>query len=210
MLGGLLVVLWFFIFAVINYFLCKLLKIKTTLLRNIFSWTFLMVFIIMVELILLVYYKYVHEKSEEYYRTNTCYWTENVNVVDMFSYKLYMDLYADYSLADKRYGKIIENVGCRFVISGEEAHAFFCMLFVPIILYYFVFFDEIKIYLFSLMLSVSQFSIIVWYLSTVCIELYFVENKQFWFPPLLWNVPWVILPIYIVYSVFCQLISLKN
>ena len=210
MLGGLLVLLWFLIFAVMNYFLYKVLNITTILLQVIFSWTFFMVFIILFELLLLVYYKYVHEKSEEYYKMNTCYWTENVNIVDMFSYKMYMDLYADYSLADKRYGKVIENEGCRFVISGEEAHAFFCILFVPFILYYFVFFDKIKIYIFSLMLSVSQLSIITWYLSTVFIELYFVENKQFWFPPLLWNVPWVIIPMYIIYSEYCELITLKN
>jgi hypothetical protein len=155
----------------------------------------------------------MQEKSEENYKNKTCYWTETVSYLDMFSYKMYMDLYADYSLADKRYGKKIDNEGCRVVISGEETHAFFCILFVPIIMYYFIYFNETNVYLYSLMFVATQFAIIIWYLATVFIEMYFVTNEQFWFPPLLWNVPWVIIPIYVMYYIvqhFNKELNLKN
>jgi hypothetical protein len=192
MLGGFLVIIWLILFSIFSCLFCKVLDIKTVLLRTIFVWTFFMVFIAIFEVLLLFYPTYMQQKSEEYYTNKTCYWTENVSYLDMFSYKMYMDLYADYSLADKRYGKKIENEGYRVVISGEETHAFLCILFVPIIIYYFIYFNETNVYLYALMFVATQFAIITWYLATVCIEMYFVKNEQFWFPPLLWNVPWVI------------------
>lgn len=43
--------------------------------------------------------------------------------------------------------------------------------------------------------------------------MYFVKNEQFWFPPLLWNAHWVIVPIYVMYYVvqhFNKELNLKN
>ena len=67
-----------------------------------------MVFVGIFELLLLFYYEYLENKGKGYYKNNNCYWLEDNNVSDMFSYKMYMDLYADYSLSDKRYCRKIK------------------------------------------------------------------------------------------------------
>ncbi len=199
MLGCFLVILWLTIFSIVSYLCCSFLGLKTALLRTIFVWTFFMVFVGIFELLLLFYHEYLHKKGQYYYKKNICYWNEDNKISDMFSYKMYMDLYADYSLSDKRYCKKITNKGNRFVLLGELTHGFFCFLFAPIIFYYFIHFDELYIYLYSIMFVAIQFGLIIWYLASVFLEMYFVKNHKFWWPPLLWNVPWIIIPIYVIY-----------
>ena len=158
-----------------------------------------MCFIALFEMMLLFKHSYVSEKGEKYYDTNTCYWSEQNSILDAFSTKMYMDLYADYSFCDKRYSNpLFTDNGCRFVMLGEIVHGAFCLLLCPVILYFFSKGNDRSVYLFALVLCAIQFALIVWYLATVFLEMVFVKNKKFWFPPLLWNVPWVIVPLYII------------
>jgi hypothetical protein len=210
MLGGYLVILWLSIFSIVSYVFSSMLKLKTALLRTIFVWTFCMIFVGIFELLLLFYYEYLQNKGKYYYKNNNCYWSEDNSILDMFSYKMYMDLYADYSLCDKRYCKKIINQGSRFVILGELTHGFFCLLLAPIILYYFINFNELYIYLLSIIFVAIQFGLIIWYLASVFVEMYFVKNDKFWCPPLLWNVPWVIVPLYVIYYGIIEIINLKT
>jgi hypothetical protein len=69
-----------------------------------------------------------------------------------------------------------------------------------IILYFYFFkFDEVYIYLSAIVFSAVQFALIIWYLASVFMEMKYIKNDQFWPYPLLWNVPWVIVPLYIIY-----------
>ena len=210
MLGGYLVILCLSIFAILSCIGCSMLKLKTALLRTIFAWSLCMVFVSIFELLLLFYYDYLQKKGKEYYKNKTNYWLEDNDILDMFSYKMYMDLYADYSLSDKRYCENFTNQGSRFVILGELVHGFFCMLFTSIIFYYFIYFDELYIYLYSIIFVAIQFALITWYLGSVAVEMFFVPNKQFWYPPLFWNVPWVIIPLYIIYFGIKKINEMKS
>jgi len=202
MLGWKMVILWLSLFFTTSYFLCKFLKIKSTLLVTIFVWTFCMVFISIFEFLLLFYYQYLETKGEYYYTNDKCYWTDDTPIFDMFSYKMYMDLYADYSYCDKRYINNLDKcAGNRFVLTGEIIHGIFSAIFSIIILYFFFAkFDDIYIYLSSIIFSSIQFALIIWYLATIFIEKKFVVNDKEWLPPILWNVPWVIVPIYIIFE----------
>jgi len=211
MLGSYLVILWLITFSIVSYFLCSFLKINTALLRTIFIWSFLMVFVYIIELMLLFKYEYLENKGKHYYANKNCYWSEHNSVYDMFSYKMYMDLYADYSLCDKRYCEnISNNEGNRFVLLGEIIHSLFCIVMTTIILYFYFFnFNELYIYLSAIIFSAIQFALIVWYLASVFLEMKFVNNEQFWFPPLLWNLPWVIIPLYIIYYGLFEICKIK-
>ena len=159
-----------------------------------------MVFVSIFEMLLIYYYDYLEGKGKKYYEEKKCYWLEHTNVSDMFSYKMYMDLYADYSLADKRYCEnIAVNEGNRFVLLGEIIHGFFCIIMTSIILYYFIHFNELYIYIYAILFSGIQFAMIIWYLATVFFEMKYIKNEGFWSLPLLWNVPWIIVPLYIIY-----------
>jgi hypothetical protein len=201
MLGSNLVILWLVFFGIISILLCKYLKLNTSLLCTIFVWTFLMVFIYIFEMMLLFYNEYLEIKGKQYYKDNNCYWLENNSIFDVFSYKMYMDLYADYSLSDKRYCEnIYTNEGNRFVLLGEIIHGLFCIIMTTIILYFYFFkFNELYIYLSAIIFSAVQFALIIWYLASVFMEMKYIKNDQFWPYPLLWNVPWVIVPLYIIY-----------
>jgi hypothetical protein len=119
-----------------------------------------------------------------------------------------MDLYADYSLSDKRYCESTTNEGFRFVATGEVIHGLFCFLMSSIVLYFYFFnFNELYIYLSAIIYSAIQFALITWYLSSTFLEMKFCENDKFWFPPLLWNVPWVIIPLYIIYESIKKIIQ---
>jgi hypothetical protein len=207
MFGGGLVVLWLTVFSIISFCLCNYLKLNTILLKTIFVWTFLMVFVGIFEMMLIFKHSYLQEKSEYYYKNSSCYWNENNDVMDIFSWKMYIDLYADYSLCDKRYGESLQNnEGCRFVLMGEIIHGIFSIIMSVIILYFYFFnFNEFYIYTFSILFSSVQFALIVWYLTSVFFEMYFVKNDKFWCYPLLWNVPWIIIPVYIFYYAIMEL-----
>jgi len=201
MLGYNLVILWLIIFSILSYILTLFLNIKTKLLCVIFVWTFLMVFVYIFEILLLFHYSYLEKKGKYYYEESKCYWLEDNKINDIFSYKMYMDLYADYSLSDKRYCEnFVLDEGNRFVLLGEVIHGFFCVIMTSIILYLFFFnYNEIYIYISSIIFSSIQFAIIIWYLASVFLEMKYKKNEQFWPYPLLWNVPWIILPLYIIY-----------
>jgi len=177
--------------------------------RTIFSWTLLLGFVAIFEMLLWMHYDYVEKRGKEYYKNKTCYWSENINISDMFSHKMYMDLYADYSLSDKRYCENIDkNEGNRFVLTGEILHGFFCLIMVPIVLYYFINFNELYIYIYAIIFSVIQFTMIAWYLTTVYMEMKYVTNDGFWWFPLLWNVPWVIFPPYMIYYSIQKIVNM--
>ena len=201
MLGIYALLLWFFVFFRICYLLIRYFKINSILLRTIFIWTFFNFFVSIWEFMLLFYYKYVEKKGNYYYENNKCYWTSDVSISDAFSYKMYMDIYADYSYCDKRYIKnLIKNEGNRFVLSAEIIHGIFAAIFSIIILtLFFTNSHKIYIYLSSIIFSSIQFGLIIWYLTTLFMERIFVKNEKEWLPPILWNVPWVLIPIYIIY-----------
>ena len=202
MIGYQLVVGWLITFFAISYLLCKYLNLNSPLLITIFIWSFLMLFIFIFEMLILVYYKYLEQKGKHYYETNTCYWNDSsVKLLDCFTGIMYMDLYADYSLSDKRYCESTVNEGFRFVATGEVIHGIFCFIMSSIILYFYFFnFNEVYIYLSAIIYSAIQFALITWYLSSTFLEMFFCKNDKFWFPPLLWNVPWIIIPLYIIYE----------
>ena len=212
MLGCNLVILWLVSFSIVSYILCSYLKLDTALLRTILVWTLLMVFVAIFEGMLLFQYKYLEKKGNYYYDENKCYWNEENSLSDIFSCKMYMDLYADYSLSDKRYcDNLVENGGCRFVLQGELIHGLFCVIMSLIIMYFYLFdYNKLYIYLSSIVFSSIQFAMIVWYLSTVFVEMYFVKNDKFWWYPLLWNVPWVIIPPYIIYESIKEIINIQR
>jgi hypothetical protein len=210
MKGGLLVILWLFLFTILSCIFCKLLNLKTALLKTIFIWSFLMIFVSIFEFLLLFYNEYMQDKGKEYYKNKTCYWLEDKNISEMFTYKMYMELYSDYSLCDKRYCKRIKNQGSRFVLLGELTHGLFCILFTPIIFYYFINFNELYIYVYSIIFVAIQFALIFWYLASVFVEMYFVKNEKFWFPPLNWNVPWVVVPLYVIYYSIKEVVKIKQ
>jgi len=168
-----------------------------------------MIFVAIIEMMLLFYYPYLETKGKYYYDKNECYWCEDNNPLDALSYKMYMDLYADYSLADKRYCENIQtNEGLRFVLTGEVIHGLFCIIFSPILMYlYFTKMDKIYIYLAAILFSAAQFLSIVWYLTSVFLEMKFVTNDKFWWCPLLWNVPWIVIPLYIMYYAGIEIIQ---
>jgi hypothetical protein len=209
MLGCNLVILWLFSFSIISYAMCSYLNLDSVLLQTIFVWTLFMVFVAIFEAMLLFYYKYLENKGTYYYDENKCYWNEDNSLSDIFSYKMYMDLYADYSLSDKRYCDNLEKKeGCRFVLQGELIHGLFCFIMSAIIMYFYFFdFNNLSIYLSSIVFSSIQFALIVWYLSTVFVEMYYVKNEKLWWYPLLWNVPWVIIPPYIIYAAIKEITS---
>jgi hypothetical protein len=59
------------------------------------------------------------------------------------------------------------------------------------------------------MFSGIQFAMIIWYLATIFMEMAFVKNEQFWWFPLLWNVPWIIVPLYVTYYGVKEIINFK-
>jgi hypothetical protein len=202
MRGGFLVLLWLALFAAASTFLCRLWNIQSALMRTIFVWSFLMLFVALFEGLLLFYHDYVAEQGTYYYNENKCYWTEEVSWTDMFSHKMYMDLYADYSYCDKRYSNVLKDCqGCRTVMTGEIIHGVFSLVLASWIVYLFsVGAHELHVILTSLVFSGAQLGIIVWYLSTIAIETQFVRNDKVWWPPCLWNVPWVVVPTSIVWQ----------
>jgi hypothetical protein len=210
-LGYQSVILWFVIFSLISYIFCNYLQLKTGLMRTIFIWTFMMVFVSIFEMLLFYYYNYLEKKGKKYYEEKKCYWLENNEFSDMFSYKMYMDLYADYSLADRRYCENINNnEGNRFVLLGEIIHGFFCIIMTSVILYYFFNFDELYIYIYAIIFSAIQFAMIIWYLATVFFEMKYIKNEGFWSLPLLWNVPWIIVPLYIMYYSIPKIVNMSK
>jgi len=211
MLGGYLVISWIAVFTMISYSLCSFLKLDNALMRTIFVWSFLMIFIAIFEMMLLFYYDYLEKKGKYYYDKDMCYWTEDASPKDAFSYKMYMDLYADYSLSDKRYcGNFKENEGARFVLTGEVIHGLFCIVMSAIILYLYFVNNKTAIYIAAILFSGIQFALIIWYLSSVFLEHIYNKNEKFWWYPLLWNVPWIIVPLYIIYYAFIEIMKIPS
>ena len=207
MLGYNSIITWLACFSVVSYFLVNYLNIKTVLLRVIFIWTFWMIFIAIFEMMLFFCSDYLENKGKEYYAENKCYWTEDNSICDAFSYKMYMNLYADYSLSDKRYCENFKtDEGNRFVFLGEVIHGFFCIFMAAVIFYFFLCrYNETHIYLAAIIFSAIQFALITWYMVSVFLEMGYKKNDQFFAYPLLWNVPWFVVPLYIIYYAWMEL-----
>ena len=212
MIGTFIVIIWLLIFSIVSHFLCVYLDLKSVLIKTIFIWTFFMCFVALFEMMLIFNHTYLSEKGTYYYENNMCHWTEDNSILDAFSSKLYMDLYADYSLCDKRYSnRLDKDNGCRFVLLGEIIHGLFCIIMCTIIMFFYFFnFNELYIYISAIIFSGIQFAMIIWYLSTIFMEMAFVKNEQFWWFPLLWNVPWIILPLYITYYGVKEIVNIKT
>jgi hypothetical protein len=200
MKGGVLIAIWFALFAVVSHALSAH---WTGPLRVIFVWTLLMLCVGVIEMMLFFRHGYLSGKGQSYYAQGKCYWTEDVDWRDMVSTKMYMDIYADYSLCDRRYCEWFDkDTGCRFVLLGEVVHGIFCLALAPFIL---LSRDERRTYKLALAFAAVQFALIVWYVASIFLEKHFVRNEKFWWPPLLWNLPWFVLPPYMAYHAFANL-----
>lgn len=199
--GYQMVLLWLTLFFIIFYPVVSKLNIIDT---TIIYWCLITIFVFIFEMMFMIKYKYVCDKGNYYYNTNNCYWNEKVGLYDMFSDKMYMDLYADYSLADYKYRQNMNDSGFHFVYFGEIWHGIFAG-FLSILVLYFKFFsiNNKNYQLAYFTLGITQLVMITWYMSPAILEL-FLENNQnhwtkTWWPPYLWNVPWFILPSILIY-----------
>lgn len=201
MLGYQLIIVWFILFFSIFYpFVYKLNSINKT----IAYWCYCMIFITIFEFMLIFHYKYMCKKGEEYYNENKCFGYEERNIKDMFSYKMYMDLYGDYSLSDSKYRKNIGKDGFHFVLFGEIWHGIFSGILAITSLYYLYTKEDSKeLFLSIFTMGIIQLTMIIWYVSPVFLELFIEESDNYiskwWWAPFLWNVPWFIFPPIMIY-----------
>jgi len=202
MFGYQLVVLWLVIFIAISFPFVKHLDVMH---RLIIFWSIITLFVFLFEIMLMFKSNYVCEKGKQYYDNGTCYWSEkDIRFSDMFSSKMYMDLYADYSLGDAKYRQNFGDSGFHFVMFGEIWHGIFAGLMSMLVLYYNYTSPETNFfYLSVLCLGLIQLIMIIWYISPCVLEL-FIEtsinhSSKCWKPPLLWNLPWFIIPPILIY-----------
>jgi len=146
------------------------------------------------------------KKGDYYYDNNKCYWTEKDKTLnDMFCCKMYMELYSDYSLSDCKYRKNLGQDGFHFVMFGELYHGLFSGICSVFLLYY-LFTDKTsrKFFLSIFTLGVIQLTMIIWYASTVILELFIKESgnhlSKWCAPPFLWNAPWFIIPPILIFE----------
>ena len=167
--------------------------------RLVVYWTILMFLVASFEAMLIPNSNYMCEKGQEYSDNGTCFWSQPANVSDAFSSKLYMDLYADYSLADAKYRMNYGNEGFHFVLFGELWHGFWCVVLGIAVMYTFYAMPNTPAYFLSLFsMGLTQLVMIIWYVSPAILEL-FIEGSpnhvsNWWWPPFMWNVPWFIIP----------------
>jgi hypothetical protein len=197
MIGYQLVILWIVLFVAVIFPFVKHLDVTH---RLIIFWSIMTIFVFLFEIILMFKSDYVCDKGQQYMDANTCYWSENdINLSDMFSTKMYMDLYADYSLGDAKYRQNYGDSGFHFVMFGEILHGIFAgLLSILTLYYYYTAPDTNFFYLSVLCLGLTQLVMIIWYISP-CILEFFVEtsinhSSKCWTPPLLLNLPWFIIP----------------
>jgi len=221
MKGYQLVILWFTIFFTIFIPIAKLFGLNNSL-TIIALWAFWSFAISIFEFILPFNMKYICDKGRYYYNNDKCMWSQsNYNISDIFNKNLYMDAYADYSLADSKYrhgynDKNPHETGShsfRCVMLGEIIHGVFSFIFSTLVIYYiFIGNNDKHKYLNILLLGAAQFSLICWYQSTVFWDMFdtksenYYLNDKWWWPPLLWNLPWFIFPPYLVYYSYNQLL----
>lgn len=213
-------ILFFSIFGTVTYYFK--LNLPLTVIALWAIWSF---FISIFEFILPFNMKYVCDKGRDYYNNNKCMWSQSdYNISDIFNKHLYMDAYADYSLADSKYrhgynDKNPDETGShsfRCVMLGEIIHGIFSFIFSVLVIYnIFIGGSDNHKYLNILLLGAAQFSLICWYQSTVFWDMFdknsenYYLNKKWWWPPLLWNLPWFIFPPYLVYYSYNQLSNIS-
>lgn len=197
MFGYQLVILWIVLFVAIIFPFVKHLDVMH---RLIIFWSIMTLFVFSFEIILMFKSDYVCEKGQKYFDTNTCYWSENdISLSEMFSTKMYMDLYADYSMGDAKYRQNFGDSGFHFVMFGEIWHGIFSGLLSILTLYYYHTAPATNFfYLPVLCLGLTQLVMIIWYISPCILEL-FIEtsinhSSKCWTPPLWLNLPWFIIP----------------
>ena len=207
--GYQMVLLWLILFFVIIY---PLIANFSVIDKTIMYWCFLTIFVFLFEMMFMYNYNYVCDKGGEYFKNKKCYWTEKVNLSDMFSDKMYLDLYADYSLADYKYRQNMNDSGFHFVYFGEIWHGIFAGLLSILVIYYKFFNNNLKKYHLSYFtLGITQLVMIIWYMSPAILELFLQDHQNnlsntFW-PPHLWNVPWFILPSILIYNGLINIID---
>ena len=198
--GYQMVLLWLIIFFILFY---PLVKDLNAINRTIIYWCFITIFVFLFEMMFLFNYDYVCKKGNYYFDEYKCYWTDIVPLKDMFSNKMYLDLYSDYSLADYKYRQNIGDPGFHFVYFGEIYHGIFAGIMSFFVLYFhYINIDRKKYLLSVLLLAVIQLVMITWYMSPAMLELFIKDNSNHysktWWPPYLWNVPWFIIPILMI------------
>ena len=202
MYGYQMVLLWITICIIIFFPIFKHLNI---LYRTIGYWCVIMLFIAVFEFMLPFNFDMMCGKGKYYYKNKLCYWSEpGKKISDMFSSKMYMELYSDYSLADCKYKKKLGHDGFHFVMFGELWHGFFSGIFSITSLYY-LFKDKTSQILLSIFtLGIIQLVMITWYVSPVILELFIEKSgnhySKWWWPPFLWNLPWFIVPPLMIYE----------
>jgi hypothetical protein len=218
MLGYQLVIFWFSLFFSIFLPLSYYLELNRPL-TIIMLWVVWSFFVSLFEFILPFNMKYVCEKGKEYYNNNTCLWSEKgYSLTSIFDKTLYMNAYADYSLADSKYRKgytksnETSSHSFRCVMLGEMIHGVFSFIFSVLVLYnIFIGGSNAHKNLHILLLGATQFALICWYQSTVFWDMLdkdsenYYLNEKWWWPPLLWNLPWFIFPPYLIYYSYVNL-----
>jgi len=209
MLGFHMVLIWLTMFIIVFFPIFKHLNI---LYRTIGYWCVLMIFIAIFEFMFPCNIDIICEKGMHYYDNKCCYWSETgKKLSDMFSSKMYMELYSDYSLSDCKYRKGLGDEGFHFIMFGELWHGVFSGIFAIASLYY-LFKDKTcrKFFLSIFTLGLIQLVMIIWYVSPTFLEL-FIDKcgnhySNWWWPPFLWNLPWFIIPPLLIYEGYKGLI----
>ena len=203
MYGYQLVILWLVLFVLLFY---PIFKDFNILYKTIGYWCVIMLFITTFEFMLPFHFDMMCEKGKYYKKNGCCYWNEaDKKISDMFSPKMYMELYSDYSLSDCKYRKNLGHDGFHFVMFGELWHGFLSGIFAVLSLYY-LFTDKTSknFFLSIFTLGVIQLVLILWYVSPVILELFIEKSgnhySKWWFPPFLWNVPWFIIPPLLIHE----------
>jgi hypothetical protein len=202
MLGYQLVILWLFLFFAIFYPLVRGFSIPNA---TIAYWCLVMLFIAVFEFLLPFNYEYMCKKGHEYHKDRTCFGLEDgKSLTDMLSPKMYMDLYADYSLSDCKYRKGFGHDGFHFVLFGELWHGAFSAIGSILTLYY-LYTDpgSKRFFLSAFSTGLVQLTMIIWYVSPVFLELFIEDSgnhiSKWWWPPFLWNAPWFVLPPLLIF-----------
>lgn len=173
--------------------------------RLVAYWCTVMLCVSIFEAMLIFKWKYMCKKGKKYYKKNKCYWNEDVKLKDACSSKMYMDLYADYSLADCKYRRGFGKEGFHFVFFGEIYHGIFSGILSGLTLWkLFTDPDSSAYKLLYFTLGIVQLTMITWYVSPCILELFY-ENcgnhiSKWWWPPFLWNLPWFIVPPILIWK----------
>ena len=196
MKGYSLVIIWILSYIIICFPFVRHFSVFN---RLVAYWCIVMLLISLFEAMLIFEWKYMCKKGKYYYKNNTCFWNVEAYFKDIFSTKLYMDLYADYSLADCKYRRGFGREGFHFVFFGEIYHGLLAGILSGLTLWKLYTNPNSAAYrLLYFTLGILQLTMITWYVSPCILELFHEKCgnhiSKWWWPPFLWNVPWFIVP----------------